>query len=243
MANLRRKTVSEVDTRRFKRVGRPFHVQRQPDDLAVLDREIVVLSASSAGSHALRVSKRTHHDVGEPVELGNGVITFAAGGPGLVGTGGIPSVPVVGTASPNLRGGLRAKYTLDQLDGIGRDLVVDGNLAWVAVWETRYRKKAKDEVIGEPYQVGTVIRVNLRTGKLVGKKIEVGRRPTDIAIDRGVIWVVSRREGTLTRIDKKSGRTIGRPIELGERVIDGSLAVSDGVAWVTGENDLFRVEP
>jgi DNA-binding beta-propeller fold protein YncE len=243
VANSRHRTVTEIAARRLERVGRPFHVQREPDDLAVLPDEIVVLSSIATDSHALRVSKATHHDISTPVALGDGVTNFAAAGSRLVLTGGIPPVPVVGTTTPDLEGGVREKFTLDQLDGVGREVVADRNVAWVAVWETRYRNKTKENPFGDSYDVGTVIRVNLRTGKLIGKKIEVGLTPSDIAIDGNVVWVASRREGTLTRIDKRSGRLIGKPIALGERVIEGSLAVSDGVAWVSGANDLFRVVP
>jgi DNA-binding beta-propeller fold protein YncE len=229
VTNVDNKTVTEIDTSNGKVVGKPFDVQREPNHIGVTDNEVIILSSGSANGRLLRVSKDTQRDVGRPRAIG-ATTDFAVGGPGLVVIGGVFSPEFI-TYTPELE---EKSHFTPKIDGIPTEIVPDGNVVWVTLLRTGAFDTPKD---------GAVIRMDLTTGRLIGKEIKVDQDPSGLAIDGDSAWVVSQKEGTLTRIDKRTGRIVGKPIFLGERIIFGDVAARNGEVWVSGANELFHYKP
>jgi DNA-binding beta-propeller fold protein YncE len=221
-----RKQLAEIDTATGKVVGKPFDVQREPTHLVLSDEEVLILSSGSAKGRLLRVSKDTQRDIGRPEPLG-GTTDLTVGGPGIVVVGGVFSPEII-TFTPSLEA---KDHFSPKVDGTPSEVRVDGNV----IWMTLFRSGAF-----ETTTKGAVVRVDLNTGRMIGKPIEVDQDPAGLAVDGDSVWVVSKKEGTLTRIDKRTGRIRGKPIFLGERIIAGDVAASGGNVWVTGANELFH---
>lgn len=141
--------------------------------------------------------------------------------------------PRIVTLSPDQR--LQPKTFVLRADfrSVPGDMVIDDatGVAWVVI--------AGADVAGK--DISKVLRINMRTGKQIGNAIKVGRSPSNLAIDDGVVWVPAVGDQTVTRIDQKSGRVIGKPLKVGR--ISGAVAASDGIVWVAGEKDLIRITP
>jgi DNA-binding beta-propeller fold protein YncE len=226
VTNQDNKTVTEVDTSNGKLVGKPFDVQREPNHIGVTENEVVILSSGSANGRVLRVSKDTQRDIGRPRAIG-ATTDFAVGGPGLVVIGGVFSPEFI-TYTPDLK---EKSHFAPKIDGIPTEIVADGNVVWVTLLRSGAFDTPKD---------GAVIRMDLTTGRLIGKEIKVDQDPSGLALDGDSAWVVSQKEGTLTRIDKRTGRIMGKPVFLGERIIFGDVAARNGDVWVSGANELFH---
>ncbi len=225
-------TVSEIDTG-GGRVGRPFRVQREPAYLAVLPDEVVILSQRRDGASLLRVDKKTHRRIGRTVENHGYATDLAAGGAGVLATTAFP--PIVDRYSAQLEH--VAGFKLNQ-DGVPAELAIDGQVAWV-VFSVSALFPSKLPV--GTVLPGVVLRIDISTGKRIGKPIKVGRAPTGIALDQGVVWVPSTKDESVTRIDERSGRVIGKPIKVGPT--NGAVAASGGVAWVGGAKDVIKITP
>jgi DNA-binding beta-propeller fold protein YncE len=226
VTNFDSKTVTELDTSNGKVVGKPFDVQREPNHIGQTKDEVVILSSGQANGRLLRVSKDTQRDVGRPHAIG-ATTDFAVGGPGFVVIGGVFSPEFI-TYTPELK---EKSHFTPKIDGIPTEIVPDGNVVWV----TLLRSGAFDTS-----KKGAVIRMDLTTGRLIGKEIPVDQDPSGLAVDGDSAWVVSQKEGTLTRIDKRTGRVMGKPIFLGERIIFGDVTARNGEVWVSGANELFH---
>jgi DNA-binding beta-propeller fold protein YncE len=229
ITNQANKTVTEVDTSNGKLVGKPFDVQREPNHIGLTDNEVIILSSGSANGRLLRVSKDTQRDVARPRAIG-ATTDFAVGGPGLVVIGGVFSPEFI-TYTPELE---EKSHFTPKIDGIPTEIVPDGNVVWVSLLRSGAFDTSKK---------GAVIRMDLNTGRLIGKPITVDQDPSGLAIDGDSAWVVSQKEGTLTRIDKRTGRIMGKPVFLGERIIFGDVAARNGEVWVSGANELFHYKP
>jgi serine/threonine protein kinase len=57
-----------------------------------------------------------------------------------------------------------------------------------------------------------IVRVDERTGAIVGAPIEVGRDPVELAGDESLVIAANGKEGTLTRIDPVSGTVLGEQV-------------------------------
>ena len=77
---------------------------------------------------------------------------------------------------------------------------------------------------------GTVSRISLADGAVVGKPSRVGGAPTALAVGRGGVLVLDAEGGRLVRLDPRTG-AVGRVVELGGA--PGSIAIADGSAWIT----------
>jgi len=63
--------------------------------------------------------------------------------------------------------------------------------------------------------------------------VRVGNRPGGVAVEGGVVWVLSRAPGEVQRVDANSRSLQGQPIAL-PLGIPRAIAAHKGVAWVTG---------
>jgi DNA-binding beta-propeller fold protein YncE len=85
-------------------------------------------------------------------------------------------------------------------------------------------------------------RIDPRTVRATGARLDAGRDPVALAVGDGSVWVVNRAPGTLTRIDARSGRT-RKVIAVGRRPT--AVAVGTRAVWVLngGDDTLTRVDP
>jgi len=111
----------------------------------------------------------------------------------------------------------------------------------------------------------SVIRLDPRTGALVGQVIHVGAQPTDIATGASGVWVANSADGTVTHIDPVSGQP-DPPIRVARHhpLLTGAgnlaheqpaaevlaLAVDDSGVWVaktdspqTAHIEVVRIDP
>lgn len=111
-----------------------------------------------------------------------------------------------------------------------RQLAVDANGVWVALWDD-----------------GLVVRIDPASRRITDR-IPIGgpqQGPISIAAGLGAIWVANYADATLVRIDPASARVTAR-IPLGSV---GGVATGAGAVWVTsgeasGPNDMVsRVDP
>lgn len=87
---------------------------------------------------------------------------------------------------------------------------------------------------------GTVTRLDPATGRRIGRAIEVGPEPTDVAVGGGGVWVANsgQADGTISRIDPETTKA-GEPID----AVDGqvfALTYGEGGVWVAGSSDEIR---
>lgn len=234
--NSTEKTISEIDPRRGKLVGRAFRGPPSSSSLAVLDDGLVVLSKPvTGGDRLLRVDKQSRRRIGAVVDLA-GTITgdLSTGGPGVVLTTLAPAS--ITTYNSRLKRAAEVSLVTSQQGGTPIEAVVDdkSRVAWV-LFSVRSPTDLRDDL------PGVVLRIDTTNGNQIGGPIKVGRGSYHLAIDRGVVWVPSTKENSVTRIDARSGRVIGKAIEVGKT--NGDVAAGGGVAWVAGEKDLIRIMP
>jgi DNA-binding beta-propeller fold protein YncE len=119
------------------------------------------------------------------------------------------------------------------LGGPGADVQMEGDIAigFGAAWVVNFDEE------------GTVTRLNVETGRMVGEPIRVGEEPKGVAVGADAVWVANSGDGTVSRIDPDSGEVVGEPIEVGGT--PGKLVVSDGIVWVTNDEDdtVVRIRP
>ncbi|MGH2762248.1 MAG: YncE family protein, partial [Thermoleophilaceae bacterium] len=223
------KRIVRIDTRAGERTGRAF-VQGEPNFVAVPPGEsLVVLSQRRDGSSLLRVNKETLRDAGRPLEIGGAASDLVAGVPGVAALSAFP--PAIRQFSADLEEvGEPIVIPTKAIGVVPNEMVIDDaeRVAWVTL-------------AGEERNQGSVVRVDLQTGRLAGDPIDVGAFPNGIAMAEGVLWVADSEDGTVTRIDQETGRLLGEPVDVGENV--GAIAVSGGTAWVSGGRELIRVKP
>jgi serine/threonine-protein kinase len=169
--------VLRIDPKNNRPVGEPILVGREPSKVAVGEGAVWVLN--SVGGTVTRINPATNTVVGKPIRA----TRDEAGGDMVVGEGGVwvaadeavvridpDSQQVVG--SP-ITGPWKAPLGLALSDG--------------ALWVTDVLR-------------GTVSRVDLDSGAVVGTPIRVGAAPLDVAVGDGAVWVVNSADGTVTRI-------------------------------------------
>ena len=85
-------------------------------------------------------------------------------------------------------------------------------------------------------------RVDLRTRRLVGRPIAVGRDPYNATLAAGSVWVTSAGEDVVTQVDARTGRVVGK-VPAGDAARD--VAAGFGSVWVTNANDgtVTRIDP
>lgn len=88
---------------------------------------------------------------------------------------------------------------------------------------------------------GNVWRLNPRDGAVVGAISDAGRKPVDVAVGDGLIYVVSMQDDRVTVFDESTLEEVGGS-QAGEGAI--SVAAGSGVAWVANLDDssLTRIE-
>lgn len=87
----------------------------------------------------------------------------------------------------------------------------------------------------------TVRRLDLATGRPIGRPTRVGRGPSTISVGEGGVWVASG-DATVRRLDPKTGAADGPPI----RVPDpNGIAAGGGSVWVTNRqaSTVARINP
>src|SRR5204863_3963952 len=82
---------------------------------------------------------------------------------------------------------------------------------------------------------GSIVRIDLRTNRIVGGPTRIRAPAPAIAADPGGIWVASGVSGTLTRLDPSTGKVLGsltftRPLSHGVS-INTSLIAAQGSIW------------
>ena len=77
----------------------------------------------------------------------------------------------------------------------------------------------------------------------VGDPIEVGDRPSAVAIGVGYVWVANGGDSTVSRIDPRAAALAGPPIPVGEDPAD--VAVAMGAVWTANFDDstVTRIRP
>ncbi len=84
-----------------------------------------------------------------------------------------------------------------------------------------------------------VIRFDATSGKALNK-VKVALKPDGIADGGDVVWIATR-SGMVERLDAKTAKRL-TPIDT-KGPLSGDIAVSAGVAWAPGADDLVRIEP
>ena len=143
----------------------------------------------------------------------------------LVGCAGdAPPAPQVGRACDP--GALRLTRTnVTPLPGVPSDVAADRTGAWVVLRDR-----------------GELQRVDLRTARLRGPAIHVGRTPIAVALGFGSAWVADRDASRLVSVIEASGRRQ----RVAPRVdVPTDVAVGAGFVWVTSLDDGYvgRVVP
>ena len=169
------------------RAGRPIALDLAPDHVAALDGR--VWSVTADVGRLQRVDPRTRRvDQFPPaVDLGGGAYAGVAAGAGSiwvahdVDEGGVDRV--------------------DPANGEGTDHVSLPRASAVT---------ATDDAVWAAYggprrATGNLARIDPRTVRATGARLDAGRDPVALALGDGSLWVVNRAPGTLTRIDTRSG--------------------------------------
>ena len=84
-----------------------------------------------------------------------------------------------------------------------------------------------------------VVRFDATTGKALSK-VKVAHKPDGLADDGDTVWVATR-SGIVERLDAETAKRLD-PIDT-KGPLAGDIAVSAGVAWAPGTDDLVRIEP
>ena len=88
----------------------------------------------------------------------------------------------------------------------------------------------------------TLVRVDPKTGKQIGKAIVIGsQRVIGLAFGAGAVWAASAEDGSLVRVDPETGRV--DEVKVGDFPV--GVAVANGYVWVTnrGGGSVSRVDP
>jgi YVTN family beta-propeller protein len=112
-------------------------------------------------------------------------------------------------------------------------------------------------VVDQPWQMvrglyhthrGRVLSIDVRTHRMIGKPILVGRGAWGIGAGAGALWVVNSDDATVSRIDPASRRVVAT-IPVGARNL-GRLIVAHGMVWVLRDDydqsrggELIRIDP
>jgi YVTN family beta-propeller protein len=89
---------------------------------------------------------------------------------------------------------------------------------------------------------GSLVRIDPRTNRVVGRPILVGGGPSRIAVSDEALWVTDFDGGRILRVDESTGRTVAE-IPAGRGLSD--IATSPKAIWVTNwdRDELLRVDP
>ena len=87
-----------------------------------------------------------------------------------------------------------------------------------------------------------VTRVRAQSLK-VRDPIDVGDRPTAVAIGVGYVWITNGGDSTVSRVDPRATAVAGPPIPVGRGPVD--LAVAKGAVWTANSEDstVTRIRP
>jgi YVTN family beta-propeller protein len=91
------------------------------------------------------------------------------------------------------------------------------------------------------FDAAAVVRLDARTGTLLGTTTGTGGQPCGLAVGAGSLWTADYQGGSTTRIDLATGAVVAR-IPTGSSVYD--VAFADGAAWVSnfGDGTVARVD-
>jgi hypothetical protein len=155
--------------------------------------------------------------VGEPYELGGSPTDLDAVADRVVEITAL--TPQLHRFGPELG----KPQTIDiETDGVPAELLLDGPDGWIT-----------DSLYNE------VIRFDATSGKALNK-VKVALKPDGIADGGDVVWIATR-SGMVERLDAKTAKRL-TPIDT-KGPLSGDIAVSAGVAWAPGADDLVRIEP
>jgi YVTN family beta-propeller protein len=97
-------------------------------------------------------------------------------------------------------------------------------------------------------QRATILSIDVRTHRTIGRPIAVGRGAWGIGVGGGSLWVVNADDATVSRIDPSARRVVAT-IRVGGGGL-GRLIVTHGMAWVLRDDydksrggELIRIDP
>jgi YVTN family beta-propeller protein len=95
---------------------------------------------------------------------------------------------------------------------------------------------------GTGFLAGSVVRLDPRSGSVVGSPIPVGREAMAIAVSPEAVWVSNYVDGTVSRIDPTTNQ-VTATISLGGHPV--GIAAGYGSIWVADDNDgkVSRIDP
>jgi DNA-binding beta-propeller fold protein YncE len=85
----------------------------------------------------------------------------------------------------------------------------------------------------------TVTEIDANSGRVVGNPIAVGKGPTHVVADSGVV-LVKADDGTVTRISEQSGTVLGSPIKIGNCPCD--MSAGKGRAWMATRGLVTQID-
>jgi len=260
VTNARDDTLTRIDERSGRVVGRPIAAGDDPD--GVVAAKGVVWLASAKEGRVLRFETTGDAPVpGGTIDVGAQPEGIALGRQ-LVWVANIQDGTVnrIDRASPSVVGA-----------PIGVGNKPTGVFVGSSVWVTNNADAtvtridpSTAQVVGAPLPVGrgprgvvegegsvwvansaddTVSRLEPRSGRAIGTPIKVGRNPRELAVGLGFVWVANNDDNSVTRIDPRTGKVVGTPIPVGKDPL-GIAAGSDSV-WVVnhGDDTVTRIEP
>ena len=88
----------------------------------------------------------------------------------------------------------------------------------------------------------TVIRMDPRTGQIVGDPVQTGRAPLSVAVGEGSLWVANHDARTITRIDLATNQVVTNITVPSE---PHRVAYGEGAVWVANfhVNSVTRIDP
>jgi len=260
VSNSRGNTLTRLDTKTSKPIGKPLKVGTNPDQVAASKGVVWVTNTDDGTVSRVETDPQPRESatvqVGsepEGVSLGKQLVWVA--------NGGDDSVSRLDRASATVVGGPI---------GVGNKPIgvfVGENNVWVTNSFSRTVTRidpSTAEVKGQPIRVGkniravieglgfawvssvdedTVTRLALTSGKVVGAPIQVGDRPKEMAIAGGFVWVVNEGSNSVSRIDPQTAKVSGAPISVGSTPV--GIAAGAGSLWVSNnESDtVTRIDP
>jgi streptogramin lyase len=105
------------------------------------------------------------------------------------------------------------------------DAAQEISLAEGGVWVTSQGPAKEAQDTRGP---GTVTRIDARSGTQLGDPIDIGKRPTQLAVGGGSVWIARGAEDAVTKVDVASGEQThfraNEPVD---------VAIGGGTVWVT----------
>jgi serine/threonine-protein kinase len=207
-------------------LGQVTHLGDSPVDIALAGGSAWV--ALTDGT-VTRLDGATGEVVGDPIRVGGNAsaLTLADGSVWVLSNqDAIGSITRIDPTTGAIVGGPIPVGRPHDLDRTEPDQIAAGR---GSLWVTHNFQSTEGE---------TVSRVDIATGKTVGRAIEVSIGPDSVAVGGGSVWVGADKG--VWRIDAETGKVVGKPIAL-----TGEVAFGDGSLWVADydERRVWQLNP